>query len=593
MNRQPRALLSVLLVGAIALTGWLLWRDLQPTGQDEAGGAGQAGQAETPVRGGTLTSSLRSEPRSFNRLAVNAFPTDLYFILTQGKLVRINRATQEVEPSLAEKWDESPDHRTFTLTLREGVTWSDGTPFTSADVLFSLQAIYDPKTASALAAALTVDGKPLAATAPDARTVVITYPAPFGPGIRLLDNLYLAPKHKLQAALDAGTFAQAWNAATPPADLVSIGPFQLARYEPGQRLVLERNSHYWKKDAAGQPLPYIDSLVLEIIPDQNAELVRLQAGGIDTMQQPTRPEDIATLRPLAASGKLQLIELGVTTDPDALIFNLRPAKWGADPRGAWMARKEFRQAISHAVDREAFANTVYLGAAVPIWGPVTSGNARWFSPNVKRYPPSLDTARALLAGLGLQNRDADEWLEDDKGAEARFTILTIRGSTSLERSAAVLRDDLRKVGVAVDIEALEQGAAIQQMLKGQFDAIFIFFSASDLDPSMNKDFWLSSGGSHMWNPGQARPGTEWEARIDQLMVQLASAVDPAERKRLFNEVQGVFAENLPVLYFVAPRLYMGVTTRVGGITPSILRPQLLWNADSMWVKPSTSPGQGG
>ena len=101
---------------------------------------------------------------------------------------------------------------------------------------------------------------------------------------------------------------------------------------------------------------------------------------------------------------------------------------------------------------------------------------------------------------------------------------------------------------------------------------------------MNKDFWHSSGGSHMWNPGQARPGTEWEARIDQLMVQLSTAVDPAERQRVFDEVQDVFADNLPVLYFVAPRLYMGVSTRVGGITPSILRPQLLWNADSMWVR---------
>src|SRR5262249_13088509 len=150
-------------------------------------------------------------------------------------------------PSLAEKWESSPDGRVFTVTIRDGITWSDGIPFTAADVLFSLQANYDPKAASVLASALTINGSPITAAAPDPRTVVFTYPAAYGPGIGLLDNLYLVPKHKLQAALDAGTFAKAWLASTPPSDLVSIGPFQLTRYEPGQRLVFDRNPRYWKK----------------------------------------------------------------------------------------------------------------------------------------------------------------------------------------------------------------------------------------------------------------------------------------------------------------------------------------------------------
>ncbi len=360
----------------------------------------------------------------------------------------------------------------------------------------------------------------------------------------------------------------------------------LAHYEPGQRLVFDRNPRYWKKDASGQPLPYLDHLVLEIVPDQNAELVRLQSGAIDMLQQQVRPEDIATLRPLVNEGKLKLLELGVTTDPDAFFFNLRPSQWAQDPRGAWMAKKEFRQAISYAVDREAFANTVFLGAAVPIWGPISPGNQRWFSPNVTRYGFSLDKAKALLAGLGLQNRDADEWLEDDKGAEARFTLLTYRGNTSLERSAAVLKDDLKQVGIAVDVQTMEQGALIERMLKGDFEAIFFVYNASDLDPALNKDFWLSSGSAHIWNLDQAKPATDWEAKIDDMMRQQVAAADEAERKRIMDDVQKVFAENLPVLYFVAPRLYMGVSTRVGGISTSIIRPQLLWNADGMWVQPA-------
>lgn len=581
-------MLSVLLLGIIAFTGWRWWSGQKPP----ADSGTEIVFSAASTRGGVLTSSLRSEPRSFNRWVDRNFPTALIAHITQGTLVRINRTTQAVEPALAESWTASPDNQTFTMTLRE-TSWSDGTPFTSADVLFTFKAVYDPKVNSILASSLQVKGQPLAVTAPDARTVVIRYPGPFGPGIALLDNLTIAPKHKLEAALDAGTFAQAWGVATPVNELVSLGPFVLSRYEPGQRLVFDRNPRYWKKDASGAALPSLDQLILEVVPDQNAELVRLQSGQIDMLQQQVRPEDIATLRPLAEQGKIQLLELGVGTDPDLFFFNLRPQQWAKDPRGSWMARKEFRQAISHAVDRETFANTVFLGAGVPIWGPITPGNQMWFSPNVPRYAHSIDKAKELLAGLGLANRDADEWLEDEKGTEARFTLLTYRGNSSLERGSAVLREELRPLGIAVDVVALEQGALTERMVKGDFEAISFFFSSSNLDPAMNPDFWLSSGSAHIWNIGQATPATEWEKQIDDLMQKMMSGTDQAERKQVFDQVQKIFAENLPVIYFVAPRMYMGVSSRVGSMSPTILRPQLLWAADTLTVRSPGDAGQGG
>ena len=588
MNRQSRALLSVLLLGFIAFMGWRWWSGQQ----DHADQATEIVFSDVSTRGGVLTSSLRSEPRTFNRWVDRNFPPELISQLTQSKLIRINRSTQEIEPALAQSWTASPDNQTFTLTLREA-DWSDGTPFTSADVLFTFKAVYDPKVNSVLASALLVGGQPLAVTAPDAHTVVIKYPGPFGPGIAMLDNLSIAPKHKLAAALTAGTFAQAWGVATPVNELVSLGPFVLSRYEPGQRLVFDRNPHYWKKDASGAALPNLDQLILEVVPDQNAELVRLQAGQIDMLQQQVRPEDIATLRPMADQGKVKLLELGVGTDPDLFFFNLRPERWAKDPRGSWMARKEFRQAISHAVDREAFANTVFLGAGVPIWGPITPGNQKWFSPNVPRYGFSVDKAKALLAGLGLANRDADEWLEDEKGTEARFTLLTYRGNSSLERGSAVLREDLRPLGIAVDVVALEQGALTERMVKGDFEAIAFFFSSSNLDPAMNPDFWLSSGSAHIWNIGQASPATEWEKQVDGLMQKVMSGTDQVERKQFFDQVQKIFAENLPVIYFVAPRMYMGVSSRVGSMSPTILRPQLLWSADTLTISATGATGQGG
>jgi len=580
VNRQPRALLSVLLIGVVVVVAWRYFSSARP----DTDGGSEIRVSEASTRGGTLRSSLRSEPRSFNRIVDRQVPTDLYSLFTGSKLIRVNRATQEVEPELAERWTTSPDNLTYTLTLRDGVTWSDGTPFTSADVVFSFQAIYDPKVDSLLASSLMIDGKPMTVTAPDSKTVVVKLPHTFGPGVAIFDNVHLAAKHKYGAALKAGKFAEALGVQTPPADLVSIGPFKLTTYAPGQRLIFDRNPRYWKKDAAGVQLPYLDQLILEIVPDQNAELVRLQSGQLDTLQQQVRSEDIATLRPLEQQGKLKLIEVGVAADPDLFFFNLRSPYWAKDPRRDWITRKEFRQAISHAIDREAFANTVFLGAGVPVWGPVTPGNQKWFSPNVPRYGYSVERAKEILAGLGLTNRDADPWLEDAKGTEARFTVIAYRGNSSVERGSAIIRDELKRLGIAVDVVLLEQGALIQRMVKGDFEAINFIQNATSLDPAMSPDFWLSSGSAHIWNIGQPKPATEWEKQIDDLMITVMSSIDDAERKRAFDEIQKIFADNLPVLYFVAPRIYMGVSARVGGLTPSILRPQLLWNVERMTVK---------
>ena len=271
----------------------------------EARGERGATQATLPTRGGALVATVRSEPRTFNPHAGRDFASSFVISLTQARLLRVNRATQQLEPWLAESYACSADGLSCTLKLRRGVTFSDGAPFTSADVVFSFQAAYDEKTGSPLGDALSVGGKPLAVTAPDALTVAVTFPSAFGPGLRLLDMLPILPKHKLDAALKSGTLRQQWGPATPPADIAGLGPFLLQAYEPGQRLVFVRNARYWRKDAAGVQLPYLDRLTIEITPDQNAELLRLQSGQSDLTQSEVRPDDYAALRREAAAGKLR------------------------------------------------------------------------------------------------------------------------------------------------------------------------------------------------------------------------------------------------------------------------------------------------
>lgn len=582
MNRQPRLLLTILLAAAAAGTFWFYSRSVSPRPDAEPPPSVQA----RPARGGALVASTRSDPRSFNRLVQSQIGTEIFAQLTQGRLVRINRATWELEPWLAERWTASPDGRSYTLTLRDGLTWSDGTPFTSADVVFTFEALYDPRSPSMLVSAMTVGGKPVTVTAPDARTVVVAYAEPFGPGIRILDLVPIMPKHKLEAALKAGTFGTSWAPDTPPADMASIGPFVLARYQPAQRMVFERNPRYWRKDDQGVQLPYADRLTIEIVPDQDAELVRLQSGQTDFTQQPLRAGDIETLRPLQQQGKVQIRELGVSLEADSFIFNLRPAKWAKDPRAAWIARKEFRQAISHAVDREAFANTVFLGAAVPIYGPITPGNRDWFWPSLPRYEFSRDKAKSLLSGIGLTQRDQDEWLEDGQGQDARLSVLTFRGNSVLERSVAVIREDLRQVGIALDVVPLETNSVQQRVVGGDFEAAFVQFTASDPDPALSKDFWFSRGSAHFWNPQQPSPATDWERQMDDLMAKQSATMNPEERRRLFNEVQRLFSENLPIVYFAAPRVYIGASARLINLQPALTRPPVLWSADTLAVTPA-------
>jgi peptide/nickel transport system substrate-binding protein len=572
---KRRSLLGVLVSATLFAVVALYWNDTRNT----------SGGTNAPTRGGQIHASIRLEPRTLNRLVARDETVETFTLLTQGRLVRVNRSTFALEPWLAERWESSADGRVHTLHLRQGVAWSDGTPFTSADVLFTLKAAVDPKAAPALASTLTIDGRPITATSPDAATVVLTFPSPSGLGLQLLEALPILPKHKLEAALIAGTFADAWGSATPPADIVGTGPFVFKEYVPGQRIVLDRNPRFWRTAPDGQPLPYLDRLVLDVVPDQNAEFVRLQSGALDLVRADLRPEDFVPVRRAEEAGTLKMVELGVSPDADSLWFCLKPEAKRLDKRFAFLQKREFRQALSHAVDREAFAQEVFLGEAVPVWGPITTGNRPWFDPNVPRYRHDVARATALLASIGLEDRNGNGVVEDASGTEARFSLITQQGLGHYERGTTVVRAEALKVGIALDVVPLEQGALIKRLLACDYDAIYFRLLATELDPAGNLDFWMSSGGAHVWNIGQKTPATEWERRIDTLMAEQAKTIDPERRTTLFREVQQTLADNAPILYFAAPRMYTAHTARLQGVVPSAMRPPILWSADTLSIAP--------
>jgi peptide/nickel transport system substrate-binding protein len=404
----------------------------------------------------------------------------------------------------------------------------------------------------------------------------------------MLDALPIMPRHKLQQAFDDGRLAEVGKAGSPPGNLAGLGPFVLTEHVAGQRLVFARNPRYWRKAADGAPLPYLDTLTVLIVSDQNTETLRMQNGDADLMvNADIRPEDYAAFKRLADQGRIRLAPAGIGLDPNLLWFNLSPAR-AQDSRNSWLRNTSFRRAISCAVDREAIVNTVYLGEAVPVYGPVSPGNRLWHVPPPDPCNHDLTKARELLASAGLTDRNGDGMLDDASGQPARFSIVTHSGHTIRERTMAMVQEQLRQVGLAVDIVGLDPGGLFQRFSSGDYDAIYFGVQNSTTDPAMTSNFWLSSGNYHFWNPRQATAGTGWEREIDALMQRQAATFDLAERQRLFAEVQRIFAEEMPALYFVTPKVTIAVSSRVANELPVPQIPQLLWNAETLAV---SGPGR--
>lgn len=581
MRRQRITWVVLAVVAAVGVIYWV-----------QATRNGNAGLAPAGVvRGGRLITTHRSEPQSFNRYTSANPSEEMFARLTQATLVRLNRATGQLEPRLAREWTASPDGLTWTLKLREGIHFSDGMPFSSSDVLFTFQVLYDARVKSPVAASAMIANQPLTVRALDPLTVVVVFPAPYGPGLGVLDSLPILPEHKLRQAFQAGTFQKAWGVTTPVGDFAGLGPFMLREYVPGQRLVYQRNPQFWRSDDQGRPLPYLDEIEVQIVPEQNTEMLRLEAGAVDVTTSHVRAEDLAGLQSLQAKGIVTLNEAGVTINPEMFWLNLNPASTLAKTR-PWSQRTELRLAISHAIDRRRIVDTVFLGAAEPVFTHVTPGYGEWFLPDAPRTDYDQTRARALLESAGLADRNGDGKLDDARGETARFTILTQKGHTVRERICAMIQEQLQAVGLTVDVVALERAALIPAIMGGTYEAALFQIEFDSFDPGGHLDLWMSSGDFHLWHPRQPKPATDWEARIDELMLKQSTTLDRAERLRLFAEVQRVLGANLPLIAFAAPKIVVATSARVGGAMPSVLAPPVLWNAEMLWLVPAPAGASG-
>jgi peptide/nickel transport system substrate-binding protein len=503
--------------------------------------------------GGELRFCLRADPKTFDPLMVDDDNSEAVRYLTSGVLLRVNRVTQEFTPELATSWKVDQQGRRITFQLRHDVTFSDGTPFSPADVAYTMTKLMDPKLHSPTADTFrsSIDPPQIATPAPDA--VSITFGAPVSGIERLFDVVSIL------------------SARSPKAVL---GPFMVADYKPGVEVLLARNPRYWKTDAAGRRLPYLDRIHLQIQGNRDIELVKFRRGEIDLINS----LDAEVFDQLAHQSPTSVADAGPSLESEMMWFNQAAKSPLPEYKKAWFASQQFRRAVSEAIHREDIARVVYKGHARPSVGPISPANKFWVNASLKPHPSDVASATRRLEQEGFVRRHGV--LYDREGHAVEFSLVTNAGNRSREQIAAMIQQDLAAIGIHMTVATLDFPSLIERMTQTyQYEACLLGLTNVDLDPSAQMNVWLSSASNHQWNPSEPAPATVWEAEIDRLMRAQAAETSPARRKQLFDRVQQIVWDEEPFLYLVDKNSLMAFSPALHNVAPSAIQPRAYWNID--------------
>ena len=499
---------------------------------------------------------LHSDPKTFNPALVADPDSETIRYLTGGVLVRLNRQAQQLEPELATAWKVSKDGKTITFQLRQGVRFSDGTPFGAQDVQFTMTVLMDPMLHSPTGDAFRSGQGKISAAILTPDRISLTFPAPVAGLEKLFDQV---------AIMSAGS---------PKKEMAVLGPFYVVEYKPGAYVALHRNPNYWKHDDAGRALPYLDAVKLEIQSNRDIEMLKFSRNEIHLINA----MDADYFDRLARSAPDKVHDAGPSLDSEMMWFNQASEASIASYKLEWFRSRNFRQAVSLSINRDDLCKVVYGGHAIPARGPVSPANKYWFNTQLPQARFDQEDALRLLQEDGF--RLVDGRLVDRGGHPVQFSIITNAGNRSRERMVSMIQADLRAIGMQVNVVTLDFPSLIQRISEAfNYEAAMLGLTNVELDPNEQMNVWLSSSDQHQWNPRQSSPATSWEAEIDRLMRVQASAMDDKTRKRAFDRVQEIVADELPFIYLVNQNALVGVSPALQGVVPVAARPQTYWDIE--------------
>jgi peptide/nickel transport system substrate-binding protein len=520
--------------------------------------SGFGGFAATAQTKGELHFCIPSDPKTFNPLVVDDDSSETVRYLTGGVLIRVNRLTQEAEPELATSWKVTNDGKTITFNLRDGVKFSDGTPFTAEDVASTVQQMMDPATHSPVGDSFRSAPGAVTTNILAKNKLSITFPAPVAGLDKLFDQMAIM------------------STKSPQKEMAVLGPYMLAENKAGSYLLLKRNPNYWKHDGQGRQLPYIDSVRLDIQQNRDAEMLRLTRGEIDFINS----IDAEHFENLKAQHPNLVHDAGVSLDSEQLWFNQVPTSPLPAYKKAWFTSTNFRRAISESINRQDLARVVFRGHAQPAIGLVSPASKYWFNTSLQAHPFDQKSALQRLAQDGFKLDNGT--LHDRDGHAVEFSVITNAGNKNRERMATMIQQDLAGIGIHLNVVTLDFPSLIERITKTyDYEACMLGLVNDDLDPNAQMNVWLSSAENHQWNPQEKTPATAWEAEIDKLMHEQASSLDPKKRKEAYDRVQEIVWQQEPFIYLVNKDSLSAVSPNVHDAHPVVLRPQVYWNIDQL------------
>ena len=433
---------------------------------------------------------------------------------------------------LAESWEVSPDGLVITFHLRKGVKWQDGHEFTSHDVLYTYRVTIDPKTPTAYAEDFKQVKK---VETPDPYTVRVTYDHPFAPALASWGSNIL-PAHLLE-----GKDITTSELARKP---VGTGPYRLKEWVAGQKISLEVYDNYFEGK------PFLARVVDRLIPDTATMYLELKAGGIDMMNlTPVQYQRQTT-------GSKFLFQFNKYRYPASSYVYM-----GYNLKNPLFSDVRVRRAMTHAINKEELIQGVLLGMGQIAKGPYKPGTWAW-NPDIRdpAYDPAA--ARKLLTEAGWSDTDGDGFL-DKGGKPFQFTVLTNQGNAERLKTAQIIQQRLRAVGIDMKIRVIEWASFITHFIdKRNFEAVILGWTLGQ-DPDIF-DVWHSSktGKKELNFIGYRN------AEVDRLIVDGRGTFDQEKRKRCYWRIQEIFAEEQPYTFLYVPDALPVVSARIRGIEPA-------------------------
>jgi peptide/nickel transport system substrate-binding protein len=420
--------------------------------------------------------------------------------------------TNTIIPMLATSWKYSNGGKSLTLTLRKGVRFSNGTPLTPADVIYSLKQASNPKGVYAL-----YDGNDIKdIVAPNADQVRIDLHHQYGP---LLSSLAI-----WQAGIESAANAEKLGTAGASTHPVGTGPYMLGTWDKGVQLTLVRNPHYWGRK------PYLDSVVMKVVSDDTTRLLQLESGEANIIET-VPPSEVKSLK--GAGDQLEAVYGG-----QVVLIPL-------DLRFKPFQDQNVRLALSYALDRAAVAKDAYFGYATPALSDLASG--------ISYYEPKfgiaydLAKAKAYLAKSSLPHGFS-------------FTLLVSAGNEAYNEMAQIWASSLAQIGVTAHIEQIDAATGYSRWMAEKYDAYIVAWTIGTPDAMEFSAFgFLGQDGfyTHYQPPGGAA-----------LVAQGTGTLNTATRQRVYQQIQSRMAKEQNILYAVnAPTTWASGAT-VHGFAPN-------------------------